>query len=73
MARPAYVTTEAGLVRLPPSVRTLHQRVMYLLRKGYLWGAYMLAAHSDKVLVALLQRVHPNVPWKNMLAASKHR
>lgn len=71
MAGTRYVATEAGPVRLPPSARTLPQRVAFLLRKGYFWGAYMLAAHSDKVMVALLQRVHPDVPWKNMHAASR--
>lgn len=65
------VMTEAGPVRLPPGARTLRQRVAWLLRRGYVWGAYLLAAHADKLLLGMLQRAHPNVPWKNIVEANR--
>lgn len=68
-----YVTTGQGSVKLPPSARTLRQRVTWLLRRGYVWAAYLLAAHADKVLLAMLQRAYPDVPWKNINAASRAR
>jgi hypothetical protein len=40
-------------------------------RKGYAWAAYLLAAHANKVLLAMLQRAHPDVPWKNIAAAGR--
>lgn len=69
--RGVVVQTEAGPVRLPPSARTARQRVVWLLRRGYVWGAYMLAVHADKVLLSLLQRAHPDVPWKNIVVANR--
>lgn len=67
----AVVATEAGPVRLPASARTVRQRVAWLLRRGYVWGAYLLAAHSDKVLLGMLQRAYPDVPWKNIVQANR--
>lgn len=69
--RDEYVATEAGAVKLPPSARTLRQRVAWLVRRGYVWGAYLLAVHSNKVVMGMLQRAHPDVPWKNMQLAWK--
>ena len=61
-----------SLIKLPKTARTTRQRVEFLLKKGYVWAAFMLASHSNKVLVSLLQRTHPDVPWKNIHFASKH-
>lgn len=69
--RGTLVATEAGPVRLPASARTLRQRVAWLLRRGYVWGAWMLAAHADTVVLSLLQRAYPDVPWKNIAAANR--
>ena len=57
-------------VRFPASVRTVRQRVLWLAKEGYVLTAYWLARMSNKVLVALLQRAHPNVPWKNIQFAA---
>lgn len=67
-----YISTEGGVVKLPPSARTPRQRIMWLLRRGYLLAAYLVAAHGDKVMVALLKRAKPNVPWNNIHAAAKY-
>ena len=66
-----YARTEAGLVRLPVSARTTRQRVAYLVKKGLVLGAYMLAKHSNALLVAMLQHMHPNGGWKNIAAAPR--
>ena len=60
------------VVRLPKSARTKRQRAMYLLKKGYVYTAYLFAKHSNKVLVSLLHKTNPNVPWKNIHFASKY-
>lgn len=68
-----YVVGEGRqLIKFPKSARTHRQRVMFLLKKGYLWTAYMFARHANKVLVGMLQRAHPDVPWKNIQFAAKH-
>lgn len=69
----AYVQTEEGPVRLPPSARTTWQRVRWLLRRGYVWAAYLLAAHADKLLLAALKRAHPNVPWNNIAYVARQQ
>ena len=61
-----YVYTEDGPVRLPKSARTTWQRERWLLLQGYVWAAYLLAKHSDKVVLAALKRGAPNVPWNNI-------
>jgi len=61
-----------GVVKLPKSARTKKQQVMFLLRRGYVWTAFLLAKHSNKVLVGLLHKTNPNVPWKNIQFASKY-
>ena len=69
----AVVQTEAGPVRLPPSARTTWQRVRWLVRRGYVWTAYLLAAHADKVLLAALKRAHPDVPWNNIAYVARQQ
>lgn len=69
---PVYAETEVGPVELPGSARTPRQRVEFLLRRGYVWGAYMLARHSNKVLVGLLRLTNPATPWKNLHYAARH-
>ena len=59
-------------VEVPASARTLRQKVAYLARRGYVWGAFLLSKHANKVLVGLLQRTHPDVPWKNVHFASEY-
>lgn len=59
-------------IEIPSSVRTRPQQAVYLLKRGYMLAVTLLAMHSDKVLVALLKYMHPNIPWKNIHYASKH-
>lgn len=68
-----YVQTEEGPVRLPQSARTTWQRVRWLLLRGYVWAAYLMAKHSDKVVLAALKRAAPNVPWNNLAYAARRR
>ena len=66
------VGEDSSLIRIPKTARSAKQRVSYLLKRGYVWTAYMFARHSNKLLVSMLQRAHPSVPWKNIAFASKH-
>lgn len=56
----------------PKSARTPRQKMVWLAKRGYLWAAYLVARHSNKLLVDLLQRTNPQVPWKNIQFASRH-
>lgn len=67
---PAWGASGAYGPRFPRSVRTVRQRVLWLAKEGYVLAAYWLARSSNKVLVALLQRTHPEVPWKNIQFAA---
>lgn len=62
----AYVQTEAGWVRFPAGARTTLQRARWLLAQGYAWAAWLLAVHSDKVLIRMLKRGFPGTPWNNI-------
>lgn len=60
------------LIRFPNSVRTPKQRLLWLLKQGQMWTAYMYAKHANKILIALLKRTHPDYPWKNLEFAARH-
>ena len=65
------VGSQSSLIKMPKNARTTRQRMLYLLKRGYVWTAYMFAKHADKVLLRLLQTAHPNVPWKNIDFAAR--
>lgn len=60
------------VVTFPSAVRTKRQRIMWLLKKGYVLTAYLLATHANKALVMLLKKTNPNVPWSNIQAAARY-
>lgn len=56
-----------------PSKTTAKSRRAILKAKlAYMHAQYMLAKHSNKVLISLLQRAHPDMPWKNLEFAARH-
>lgn len=67
-----YVRGPGGIIKFPVSANSAKRRVAWLLRQGYVWTAYLFAKHANKVLVGLLQRTHPNTPWKNLQFAAKY-
>lgn len=62
----------SGLIRFPKSVRTRQQRILYLLKSGYVLTAYLMARFSDKIVVRALKDAYPQVPWNNYHFAAKH-
>lgn len=69
-----YIASDAEWVPVPGKVkvRSLRQKVSFFLRGGYVMAAYLLARHANKVMVGVLQRTHPHVPWKNLQFAARY-
>jgi hypothetical protein len=67
-----YVEETRRWIRFPASVTTVRQQVRYLVAKGYVWTAYLVARHSDKVLMFLLRQLAPGVPWRNIQTAARY-
>lgn len=55
-----------------PAPMPKHRRALLRAKLAYIRAHYLLAKHSNKVLLGLLQRAHPDFPWKNIAYASKH-
>ncbi len=59
-------------VPLPPEVRTRRQRELFRAKLLYHTLVRLLALHSNKVVIAMLQRAYPDTPWKNLVYAARH-
>lgn len=47
------------------------RRAVLMAKLAYLRAQYLLARHAGAVLLALLQRAYPNMPWKNLEYAAR--
>lgn len=61
-----------GMIRFPKSARTRRQRILYLLKGGYVLTAYLMARFSNKIVVGALRQAYPSVPWNNYHFAAKY-